>query len=63
MFNTFHFFLMSLLANALRQTLPRVPDRLEQLSALIDPTWIAQALGTSGKASIRRRKQIGRAHV
>ena len=47
---------MSLLANALRQTLPRVPDRLEQLSALIDPTWIAQALGTSGKASIRRRK-------
>lgn len=47
---------MSLLANALRQTLPRVPDRLEQLSALIDPAWIAQALGTSGKASIRRRK-------
>ena len=42
---------MSLLANALRETLPRVPDRLEQLSALIDPTWIAQALGTSGKAS------------
>lgn len=47
---------MSLLANALRETLPRVPDRLEQLSALIDPAWIAQALGTSGKASIRRRK-------
>ena len=45
MFNTFPFFLMSLLANALRQTLPRVPDRLEQLSALIDPAWIAQALG------------------
>ena len=37
-------FLMSLLANALRQTLPRVPIG-EQLSALIDPTWIAQALG------------------
>ena len=43
---------MSLFANALRQTPPRVPDRLEQLSALIDPAWIAQALGT-GKASIR----------
>ncbi|MFN7042130.1 MAG: hypothetical protein ACK4OH_13330 [Acidovorax temperans] len=51
MFNTFPFFLMSLLANALRETLPRVPDRLEQLSALIDRAWIAQALGTSGKAS------------
>ena len=47
---------MSLLENALRQTLPRVPDRLDQLSALIDPAWIKQALANSGKASIRRRK-------
>ncbi len=47
---------MSLLQNALRETLPRVPDRLEELSALIDPAWIEQALASSGKASIRRRK-------
>jgi hypothetical protein len=48
--------LMSLLESALRQTLPRVPDRLDELSALIDPAWIQQALAASGKASIRRRK-------
>jgi Insertion element 4 transposase N-terminal/Transposase DDE domain len=47
---------MSLLQSALRETLPRVPDRLDELSALIDPAWIEQALATSGKASIRRRK-------
>lgn len=47
---------MSLLENALRETLPRVPDRLDELSALIDPAWIEQALAASGKASIRRRK-------
>jgi hypothetical protein len=47
---------MSLLESALRQTLPRVPDRLDELSALIDPAWIKQALAASGKASIRRRK-------
>jgi Insertion element 4 transposase N-terminal/Transposase DDE domain len=47
---------MSLLQNALRETLPRVPDRLDELSALIDPAWIEQALASSGKASIRRRK-------
>lgn len=47
---------MSLLRNALRATLPRVPDRLDELSALIDPAWIEQALAASGKASIRRRK-------
>jgi hypothetical protein len=47
---------MSLLQSALRETLPRVPDRLAELSALIDPAWIEQALATSGKASIRRRK-------
>lgn len=47
---------MSLLESALRETLPRVPDRLDELSALIDPVWIAQALAASGKASIRRRK-------
>ena len=47
---------MSLFESALRETLERVPDRLEELSALIDPAWIAQALAASGKASIRRRK-------
>lgn len=47
---------MSLLRSALRETLPRVPDRLDELSALIDPAWIEQALAASGKASIRRRK-------
>lgn len=47
---------MSLLESALRQTLPRVPDRLDELSALIEPAWIEQALASSGKASIRRRK-------
>ncbi|MCC4604563.1 transposase domain-containing protein, partial [Xanthomonas campestris] len=47
---------MSLFASALRETLPRVPDRLDQLSTLIEPAWIEQALATSGKASIRRRK-------
>lgn len=50
------FCLMSLLESALRQTLTRVPDRLDELSALIDPGWIEQALAVSGKASIRRRK-------
>lgn len=47
---------MSLLQSALRETLPRVPDRLDELGALIDPGWIEQALKASGKASIRRRK-------
>ncbi len=47
---------MSLLQSALRETLPRVPDRVDELSALIDPAWIEQALKASGKASIRKRK-------
>lgn len=47
---------MSLFESALRETLPHTPDRLDELSALIDPAWIAQALVASGKASIRRRK-------
>ena len=47
---------MGLLQSALRETLPRVPDRLDELSALIDPAWIAQALAASDKASIRKRK-------
>ena len=46
---------MSLLQSALRETLPRVPDRVDELSALIDPAWIEQALKASGKASIRKR--------
>lgn len=47
---------MSLLQSALRETLPRVPERLDELSELIEPAWIEQALAASGKASIRRRK-------
>jgi Insertion element 4 transposase N-terminal len=48
--------LMILLQSALRETLPRVPDRLGKLIALIDPSWIEQAPAASGKASIMRRK-------
>ncbi|WP_177219106.1 transposase domain-containing protein, partial [Polaromonas sp. OV174] len=29
---------------------------INELSALIDPAWIEQALAATGKASIRRRK-------
>ena len=29
---------------------------MAELAALIDPDWIEQALGATGKASIRRRK-------
>jgi len=47
---------MNLLESALRQTLPQVPERLDELGTLIDPAWIEQALASSGKASIRRRK-------
>ena len=47
---------MSLLQCALRETLPRVPQRLDELAALIDPQWISQVLASTGKASIRRRK-------
>ncbi|MBV8036692.1 transposase domain-containing protein [Roseateles sp.] len=47
---------MGLLESALRQPLPRVPERLDELSALIDPSWINQALAASGKGSIRSRK-------
>ncbi len=46
---------MGLFESALRETLERVPDRLEELSALIDPAWIAQALAASGKASMPRQ--------
>ena len=47
---------MSLLQSALRQTLARTPERLDQLASLIDPAWIEQALSFTGKSSIRRRK-------
>ena len=47
---------MSWLQNDLSQTLQRTPQRLDQLSSLIDPQWITQVLSTTGKASIRRRK-------
>ncbi|WP_291921292.1 transposase domain-containing protein [Limnohabitans sp.] len=47
---------MSWLQNDLSQTLQRTPQRLDQLSSLIDPQWITQVLSATGKASIRRRK-------
>ncbi|MDD2713298.1 MAG: transposase domain-containing protein [Simplicispira sp.] len=47
---------MSFLQSALRQTLARTPERLDQLASLIDPAWIEQALNFTGKSSIRRRK-------
>jgi len=48
---------MSLLQNALNETLAAMPtDGMAELATLIDPAWIEQALGATGKASIRRRK-------
>lgn len=46
-----------LLQTSLNETLADLPaGGIAQLSALIDPSWIAQALQATGKASIRRRK-------
>lgn len=47
---------MSWLQSDLSHTLARTPARLDQLSALIEPQWIEQALHATGKASVRRRK-------
>lgn len=47
---------MSCLQTELSQTLAHAPPSLAQLSALIDPQWIEQALQATGKASIRKRK-------
>jgi hypothetical protein len=48
---------MSLLQDALNETLAGLPaGGMAELGALIDPAWIEQALGATGKASIRRRK-------
>jgi len=47
---------MHTLQDELAYTLARTPERLDQLSSLIDPQWIDQALSSTGKASIRRRK-------
>ena len=47
---------MSWLQTELSQTLARTPANLDQLSSLIEPQWIEQALQATGKASIRRRK-------
>ena len=47
---------MSWLQTELSQTLARTPANLDQLSSLIEPQWIQQALKATGKASIRRRK-------
>lgn len=44
------------LAYELEQTLKQTPGNFVELSCLIDPQWIAQALHTTGKGSIRRRK-------
>jgi hypothetical protein len=49
--------LSGLLQTTLNETLPELPaGGVAQLSALIDPAWIEQALCATGKASIRRRK-------
>jgi hypothetical protein len=46
-----------LLQDALNETLAAMPtDGMAELATLIDPAWIEQALGATGKASIRRRK-------
>jgi Insertion element 4 transposase N-terminal/Transposase DDE domain len=48
---------MSLLQDTLNETLAGLPaGGMAELGALIDPAWIEQALGATGKASIRRRK-------
>lgn len=47
----------SLLQDTLDETLAGMPaSGMAELGALIDPAWIEQALGATGKASIRRRK-------
>ena len=47
----------SLLQTTLDETLACLPAAgVNELSALIDPVWIEQALAATGKASIRRRK-------
>jgi hypothetical protein len=49
--------LSGLLQTTLNETLAELPaGGVAQLSALIDPAWIEQALCATGKASIRRRK-------
>ncbi|MGN5824878.1 IS4 family transposase [Pseudomonas aeruginosa] len=48
---------MSLLQTTLNETLEALPaNGIEQLSTLLEPTWIEQALQATGKASMRRRK-------
>ncbi|EER60915.1 transposase IS4 family protein [Acidovorax delafieldii 2AN] len=48
---------MSLLQTTLNETLETLPaNAIAELSALLDPAWIAQALQATGKASMRRRK-------
>lgn len=49
--------MLRLLQETLNQTLQHAPpDALSQLAPLIDNDWLAQALASRGKASIRRRK-------
>ena len=46
-----------LLQTTLNETLADLPaGGMAELSALIDPAWIEQALCATGKASMRRRK-------
>ncbi|GAA3999903.1 hypothetical protein GCM10022279_24510 [Comamonas faecalis] len=48
---------MSLLQITLNETLEALPaNGIAELSALLDPAWIEQALEATGKASVRRRK-------
>lgn len=48
---------MSLLQTTLNETLEALPTNgIAELSSLLDPAWIEQALQATGKASVRRRK-------
>lgn len=48
---------MSLLQTTLNETLEALPaNGIAELSSLLDPAWIEQALQATGKASVRRRK-------
>ena len=50
-------FTLSLLQTTLNETLEALPaNGIAELSSLLDPAWIEQALQATGKASVRRRK-------
>jgi hypothetical protein len=47
---------MNRLQSELSHTLEQTPASLDQLSTLIEPQWVEQALAVTGKAAVRRRK-------